>query len=161
MRLEDAIKQPKFGNEKDKAMLNVMYTAAWWNLQSTKLLKPFDISWQQFNILRILRGRKGKPATVKLLTERMIDKMSNASRLVEKLRKKGLVERNECEHDRRRVDILLTDAGRELVEAASAEMKQQMDALLSDLSTEQAAQINELMEIVRRQEDSIVEAELK
>ena len=161
MRLEDAIKQPKFGNEKDKAMLNVMYTAAWWNLQSSKLLKPFDISWQQFNILRILRGRKGKPATVKLLTERMIDKMSNASRLVEKLRKKGLVERNECEHDRRRVDILLTDAGRELVEAASAEMKQQMDALLSDLSTEQAAQINELMEIVRRQEDSIVEAELK
>lgn len=159
MRLEDAIKQPKFGNEKDKAMLNVMYTAAWWNLQSTKLLKPFDISWQQFNILRILRGRKGKPATVKLLTERMIDKMSNASRLVEKLRKKGLVERNECEHDRRRVDILLTDAGRELVEAASAEMKQQMDALLSDLSPEQAAQINELMEIVRHHEDPMVEAE--
>lgn len=159
MRLEDAIKQPKFGNEKDKAMLNVMYTAAWWNLQSTKLLKPFDISWQQFNILRILRGRKGKPATVKLLTERMIDKMSNASRLVEKLRKKGLVERNECEYDRRRVDIVLTDAGKEVVEAASAEMKQQMDALLSDLSLEQAAQINELMEIVRSKESAILEAE--
>lgn len=159
MRLEDAIKQPKFGNEKEKAMLNVMYTAAWWNLQTTKLLKPFDISWQQFNIMRILRGRRGKPATVKLLTERMIDKMSNASRLVEKLRKKGLVERTECEHDRRRVDILLTKAGQELVDTASAELKDHMATLLSELTPEQAALINDLMEIVRAHEDDLVAEE--
>lgn len=153
MRLEDAIKQPRFSNEKEKAVLNIMYTAAWWNMQTTKLLKPFDISWQQFNILRILRGRKGKPATIKLLTERMIDKMSNASRLVEKLRKKGLVERTECEHDRRRVDILLTDVGRELVETATAELNVRMAELLEDLSHEQAIQVNQLMELIRSGEN--------
>jgi DNA-binding MarR family transcriptional regulator len=157
MRLEEAIKQPRFSNEKEKAVLNIMYTAAWWNLQTTKLLKPFDISWQQFNILRILRGRKGKPATVKLLTERMIDKMSNASRLVEKLRKKGLVERTECAHDRRRVDILLTDPGRELVETATAELDARMAELLADISTEQAILINELMELVRSEEEERAE----
>jgi DNA-binding MarR family transcriptional regulator len=157
MRLEEAIKQPRFSNEKEKAVLNIMYTAAWWNLQTTKLLKPFDISWQQFNILRILRGRKGQPATVKLLTERMIDKMSNASRLVEKLRKKGLVERTECADDRRRVDILLTDAGRELVETATAELDARMAELLADINDEQALLINELMELVRSGEEEPAE----
>ena len=153
MRLEDAIKQPRFNNEKEKAVLNIMYTAAWWNMQTTKLLKPFDISWQQFNILRILRGRRGKPATIKLLTERMIDKMSNASRLVEKLRKKGLVERTECEHDRRQVDIRLTKAGSELVETATAKLDVRMAELLEDLSYEQAVQVNKLMELIRSGEE--------
>jgi DNA-binding MarR family transcriptional regulator len=88
MKIEKAINQKAFKNPHQKAHINVLYTASWLSQQNAKVLKPFQISWQQFNILRILRGMAPQPATVKLLTERMIDKTSNASRLVEKLKRK-------------------------------------------------------------------------
>ena len=119
VKLEQAIQQKQFKSEFQKAQINVLYTAAWLNQQATQSLKPYKISVQQFNILRILRGMHPEPATVKLLTERMIDKMSNASRLVEKLYQKGLVERKSCASDRRRVDIVITKKGLDLVAKAS------------------------------------------
>ena len=93
MKIEEAIQQKSFSNEYQKVHINVLYTAAYLSQIASSALKPYKISWQQFNILRILRGLQPEPATVKLLTERMIDKMSNASRLVEKLKQKGYVEK--------------------------------------------------------------------
>jgi DNA-binding MarR family transcriptional regulator len=111
MGIEEDIKQSVFTSASQKAVVNVIYTAGWVNAKSNKLLKPFDISIQQYNILRILRGQKGKPISVNSLIDRMLDKNSNASRLVEKLRAKGHVERRTCEYDRRQVDVVITELG--------------------------------------------------
>lgn len=149
MKIEEAIQQKTFRDEYHKAHINVLYTASWIHQQSLRALKPFNISWQQFNILRILRGMHPQPATVKLLTQRMIDKMSNASRLVEKLKQKGLVERRSCVSDRRRVDVLITEAGLELLEQASQAMEAQLDPERWQLTQEEAAQLNELLDKMR------------
>ena len=90
MKLEEEIKQATFKNEFHKSIINIVYTSGWLSTILTQRLKPYDISIQQFNILRILRGQHPKPATVLLIQERMLDKMSNASRLVEKLRIKNM-----------------------------------------------------------------------
>ncbi len=115
MELEKEIRQEKFRDEYQKLVLNIMFTANWLNLKQIQVLKPHGISPQQYNILRILRGQHPKEVTVSLLTERMLDKNSNASRLVEKLRVKELVERQECPADRRAVNVRITDRGLDLL----------------------------------------------
>jgi DNA-binding MarR family transcriptional regulator len=149
MKIEDAIQQKKFRDQYHKVHINILYTASWLHQQSLRALKPFNISWQQYNILRILRGMHPEPASVKLLTERMIDKMSNASRLVEKLKQKGLVERRSCKSDRRQVDVIITEEGLELLKRASCAMDEQLDATKGQLSEEQAMQLNELLDAMR------------
>ena len=104
---------------------------------------------QQFNILRILRGRGGKPATVKLLTERMIDKMSNASRLVDKLKEKGFVRRQECEEDRRRVDIVITQRGLEITNKASEAVTRTFEAGIRRLSDMDLDTLSNLLDKMR------------
>ena len=88
MKLEEAIKQKKFWNEFEKAVINILYTASWLEGINIRRLKPHDISPQQYNVLRILRGSHPNPVMLGEITERMIDKNSNATRLVEKLRLK-------------------------------------------------------------------------
>lgn len=149
MRIEDEIQQTTFKSEYHKMNINVLFTAAWLNQQTTQLLKPYKISWQQFNILRILKGHHPKPATVKTLTARMIDKMSNASRLVEKLRQKGYVERTECLEDRRRVDIVITDLGLEMVDKASKDLEYLVEDLFDNISEEEAQQVNRVLDEMR------------
>jgi len=149
MRIEDEINQKKFKNEYQKLGINILFTSTWISSFNMQSLKPYGISWQQFNILRILKGMHPKPATVKLLTERMIDKMSNASRLVEKLKKKGLVERQACDVDRRRVDIVITDAGMKLIAKASKDLEKDMFSNMSSLSDEEANQLNFLLDKLR------------
>lgn len=119
MRIEDEIKQKGFKSNKEKALVNLLFTHHWIKEKQSKTHKEFGLSSQQFNILRILRGQHPKPASVKLLTERMLDKMSNASRLVDKLLEKGLVDRHYCPNDRRQVDVLITKKGLDLIGAAS------------------------------------------
>jgi DNA-binding MarR family transcriptional regulator len=147
--IEDAIKQPTFKTAAHRAQVNTIFTAAWLNQLTGQALKPFGLSLQQFNILRILRGRGGKPATVKLLTERMIDKMSNASRLVDKLKEKGFVERRECPTDRRRVDILITDAGLDMIERASEAVEASRTTAFSQLTDEEAVTLSHLLDKLR------------
>ncbi len=142
--------QEKFQGEYQKVQSNILHTASWLNLQSTKLLKPFNISPQQYHILRILRDRHPKPATVKLLTEHMVDKMSNASRLVEKLRQKNLVERKASDEDRRRVDVHITTQGLDLIDKATAALEREMQERLSCLSRQEAAELNRLLDTLRR-----------
>ncbi|MEM0995188.1 MAG: MarR family transcriptional regulator [Bacteroidota bacterium] len=154
MRLEEEIQQHKFRDEYQKLSINVLFTAAWMNQQTTQILKPYNISWQQFNILRILRGQHPKPATVKTLAKRMIDKMSNASRLVEKLRQKGYVERSECQEDRRRVDIVITDLGLKMLKEASQAIEENLEQQIQTISEQEAKQTNDILDKMRGSETS-------
>lgn len=149
MNIEDAIQQKQFKSEFQKAHINVLYTASFINQKTLQALKPFKISPQQFNILRILRGRHPQPASVKLLTEKMIDKTSNASRLVEKLRNKGLVAREACGEDRRKVDVLITSAGLELLVDASSVIDQMIQGYGESITMEEATNLNEILDRLR------------
>ena len=111
MKLEEEIGQKEFKSDIQKMLINILYTSNWLQYQLADNLKGYGITPQQFNILRILRGQHPNPARMHLLQDRMLDKMSNASRLVERLRKKGLVVRKICRNDRRAVDVKITDAG--------------------------------------------------
>jgi len=152
LKIEDAIQQKRFKNEFHKAQVNLLYTAAYINQQSTQALKPYNISIQQFNILRILRGLHPEPATVKLLTERMIDKMSNATRLVENLKKKGLFERKNCIEDRRRVNISITQKGLDLLVEASDALEAASLAQMEYLNDKEAELLNDFLDRVRTEE---------
>jgi DNA-binding MarR family transcriptional regulator len=147
MRLEDEIKQKKFKSEYHKLIVNIIYSNNWLLGNHAQYLKPYGISLQQFNILRILRGQYPKAATVNLLIDRMLDKMSNASRLVEKLRMKGLIERKINESDRRAVDVLITQKGLDLLD----ELSQMDDKLevMSVLTESEARELNNLLDKMR------------
>ncbi len=148
MRLETEISQKKFTNEYQKASVNLIYSYNWLMNFQVKYLKEFGITGQQFNILRILRGQHPKPATIKLLKERMLDKMSDASRIVEKLRVKGLAGRNICQHDRRNVDVCITDKGLKLLSEIDKQ-EHLMDEKLHNLNNKEIRHLNNLLDKMR------------
>ena len=148
MKLEEEIAQKQFRNEYQKAIVNLVYSFSWLNSQQVNIIKQFDITMQQFNILRILRGQYPKPATIKLLKERMLDKMSDASRIVEKLRIKGLVERTICAHDRRNVDVIITEKGLNLLKKIDP-YAEEMEKILFSLNEEEVKQLNILLDKMR------------
>ncbi|MGA9294766.1 MAG: MarR family transcriptional regulator [Ignavibacteriaceae bacterium] len=148
MKLESEIVQKKFKNEYHKAIVNIVFTYNWMIEKQTKLLKPYDISLQQYNILRILRGQHPNPATVKLIKERMLDKMSDVSRLVEKLRVKELVERDICQHDRRNVDVLITNKGLELLKELEPK-ENEMEKFMSNLNEKEIEHLNIYLDKLR------------
>jgi len=115
MGIEQDIKQVKFKSGHQKAGINIIYTASCMNLHTSHVLKQFDITPPQFNVLRILRGQYPNAITVNEIISRMLDKSSNASRIVEKLRAKDLIIRRECEQDRRQVDVSITEKGLDLL----------------------------------------------
>lgn len=147
MKLEDEIAQRKFQSNHQKAVINLLYTANWITARHSAQLKPYDITQQQFNILRILRGQHPTPASIKLLKERMLDKMSDASRLVDKLKTKGLVERKTCKADRRNVDVVISEKGLELL-ATLDYLDEQFKKIVA-LSDAEAEQLNLLLDKMR------------
>ncbi len=149
MKLEEEIKQSKFKSEFHKLGINIIFTANWLSLHHTKHCKQYDITPEQFNLLRILRGQHPKPATVNLLIERMLNKMSNASRLVEKLRKKGLVERQTCESDRRACDVAITKKGLDLLAKMDKE-EGEWNNIFSHLSEEESKKANLILDKLRK-----------
>jgi DNA-binding MarR family transcriptional regulator len=148
MELEKEIQQSKFHSDVQKMIVNLLYTASWVSHQHSELLKPYGLTIQQYNVLRILRGQHPNPATVHLIQERMLDKMSNASRLVEKLRQKGYVERRQCPNDRRAVDILITPQGLALLEKLDVAMKT-WEANFTTLDTSEIKTLNQLLDKLR------------
>ncbi|MFM7725621.1 MAG: MarR family winged helix-turn-helix transcriptional regulator, partial [Flavobacteriales bacterium] len=116
MRLEDEINQKQFNSESHKLAVNLIYTYNWLNSLHSAFLKEYGVTMQQYNVLRILRGMNGKPANVKTVRDRMLDKMSDASRIIEKLRGKGWARRSTCVGDRRACDVLITPEGLALLE---------------------------------------------
>ncbi len=117
MKLEDEIQQKKFKSIEQKLLLNLIYTANWLTSKQDSLFKDSGITVQQYNVLRILRGQYPNPCSIKLIKERMLDRMSDTSRIVDKLFAKKLLERKECPNDRRSVDIIITEQGLELLKS--------------------------------------------
>lgn len=148
MELEKEIQQARFDTQYQKLIVNILYTGGWMHGLQAQRLKPYGISPQQYNILRILRGQHPNPATINLLQQRMLDRMSNASRLVEKLRVKGLAERRICPEDRRAVDVLITQQGL----AVLAELDQsagEWEERFRILNEAEASQVNTLLDKLR------------
>lgn len=148
MEIGKEIKQSKFKSEHQKMLINILFTSNWLNAKHAASLKPYGISSQQYNLLRILRGQLPKPASVNLLIDRMLDKSSNASRLVEKLRLKKLVERSVCPEDRRAVNVIITQKGLDLL-AELDKNEGNMLKELKNLSEKEAEQINILLDKLR------------
>ncbi len=148
MKLEEEIKQSSFRNEYHKLAVNILYTYSWLMTKIADHLWKFDLTLQQFNLLRILRGQYPEPASISLLKERMIDKMSDASRLVDRLISKGLVEREICPEDRRRVNVIITKKGLNLLKKID-ETDQTMDNILKNVSKEEANLLNDLLDKLR------------
>jgi len=148
MKLEDEIAQRKFRNERHKVAVNILYTYGWLSALHSKIFKEHGITTQQFNVLRILRGQSPKPTTIKLIKERMLDKMSDASRIVEKLRQKGLVQRHISNHDRRHVDVFISKKGLKLLGALDKREKE-FDNHSSRLSASEAEALNKLLDKLR------------
>ena len=151
MKIEEAIQQAKpFKDAYNKAVVNCVYTASWLNSMMNTALKPVHLSMQQYNILRILKGQHPKSASIKLLTDRMLDKMSNSSRLVDKLVEKGLVDRITCPMDRRRVEVSLNQKGIELLAVASENLENAFRPKASAISQAEANQLSDLLDKMRQ-----------
>ena len=148
MKLEEEIKQEKFRNEYHKLAVNVIYTYGWLMNSQSKLFAKYQITGNQYNILRILRGQYPNPATINLLKERMLDKMSDASRLVERLRIKGFVKRNLSSDDRRCVDVIITEKGLKLL-LEMDKLNEKYDSLFENLSVSESKKLNELLDKLR------------
>jgi DNA-binding MarR family transcriptional regulator len=148
MKLEDEIKQKNFSSPYHRLTLNILFTASWLNTQTARILKPFGVTPQQYNVLRILRGQNQKPASVNLIQERMIDKSSNASRLIDKLVEKKLIERKTCPQDRRQVDIKIVQKGMELLASIDPQIKE-MEAHFRSLSENDATSMSDLLDQLR------------
>lgn len=147
IRIEEAIKS-KFKSEEQKLLINLLYTANWLKVWQNRFFKPFGITSSQYNVMRIINGQQDKPASVQLIQERMIEQSSNASRLIDKLEIKQLVERKSCPSDRRQVDILLTPEGKKLLLA----IEQQLDletTLLEGVDKKQIEIANNVMDLIR------------
>lgn len=148
MKLEEEIRQKKFRNEYHKLAVNIFYTHGWLDNYFSSHLKKSGITGAQYNILRILRGQHPKPASINLLKERMLDKMSDASRLVERLLQKGFVDRKICPEDRRRVEVVITEKGLELLKEIDTH-DNEIDIILSKLSLDEIRMLNELLDKMR------------
>ena len=148
MKLEDEIVQKKFDSDYHKLTVNIFYTSHWLANLHSAALKPHNLTIQQFNILRILRGQYPEVVNLKLIKERMLDKMSDVSRLVERLREKGLVERKICPKDRRNIDVCITENGLDLLKELDKDIEK-LDRLFSNLSHEEVQSLNGLLDKLR------------
>lgn len=147
MGIEQDISQAKFRNEFQKAGINLIYTFNWMNERVKTMLDEYDITPQQFNILRILRGA-GKPISTLQIRQRMLDKMSDTSRIVDRLLKKELVKKVTCEGDRRLVDVTISETGLSLLGRIDSR-QDEIDNIFKNLDEEQAITLNKLLDKIR------------
>ena len=149
MSLEADIKQEKFQNEYEKATVNILFTGSWlYNINAVRL-KKHVITPEQYNVLRILRGRHPKSMMLAEVTARMIDKSSNCTRLVEKLRQKGLLKRDICENNRRQVDITITEKGLQVLKKIDGEAESWLESL-KNITKSEAQELNRILDKLRR-----------
>jgi DNA-binding MarR family transcriptional regulator len=148
MSLEKDIQQEKFANEYEKVAVNVLFTAGWLrNLNATRL-KTHGLTPEQYNVLRILRGSHPKTMRLSDISCRMIDKNSNATRLVEKLRVKGLLKRERCEDNRRQVDVSITEKGLAILKRIDQEESSWLTTL-KNITKAEATEVNRILDKLR------------
>ena len=148
MRIDDEIQSTNFEDNYHKVAINISYTSGWLSNYFRIYFDKYNITQQQFNILRILRGQYPKPANINLLKERMVDKMSDASRIVDRLIQKELVSRCTNNKDRRAVDIRISEMGLQTLAKMDQEFKTK-DILQGNLSEDEAAQLSDLLDKLR------------
>jgi len=148
MKIKDAIQQQQFKNEWHKLRVNLLYSASWLSGNIKEFIEPFGITQKQFNILRILRGQHPEEITILEIRSRMIDKMSDASRMVDRLAKKSLLHKRPCTEDKRQTRVRISDAGLQLLRRIDREIAR-MDEILFNLNDEEAAVLNNLLDKMR------------
>jgi DNA-binding MarR family transcriptional regulator len=148
MKIEDEIKQQAFKSEFQKAGVNLIYTYFWMKERISQNLKEHDITMQQYNVLRILNGQYPKAVTTSTIRERMMDKMSDASRLVERLKVQGLVDKCVNSHDRRLVSVVISEKGRSIINTIIAK-QDVVENTLGGLSEAEARTLNTLLNKMR------------
>ncbi len=147
MGIEEDISQTRFRNDYQKALVNLIFTFNWANERVKATMDRENLTPQQFNILRILRGA-GKPLSTLQIRQRMLDKMSDTSRIVDRLIVKGLVKKVVCKNDRRLVDVMITDKGKKLLERLDAR-QDEIDSVLGNLSEKDANILSDLLDKIR------------
>ncbi|MBK6633090.1 MAG: MarR family transcriptional regulator [Chitinophagaceae bacterium] len=147
MSLEKDISQKTFRNDYQKGIINLIYTYNWMNEKMKSVFDKEGITGQQYNILRILRGA-GKPISTLQIRERMLDKMSDTSRIVDRLVLKELAQKNTCKNDKRLVDVSITLKGKKLLEKIDR-YENDMDAIFGNLSAAEAKTLNTLLDKIR------------
>ncbi|MFK7932597.1 MAG: MarR family winged helix-turn-helix transcriptional regulator [Saprospiraceae bacterium] len=146
--IEAALQQAKFKNEYQKLRVNLLHTANWLSNQMREVLRPYDITQKQYNILKILYAEYPTSVAIQDVRCRMIDKMSDASRIIDRLVSKELIEKKPCDHDKRSNRVFLSEKGIALIEQID-QSGTSMDAILQHLSEEQAEELNELLSLLR------------
>ena len=149
MKIEEVIKTNINLEDSKKIILNIIYTQNVINDKFNEVIKPHDLSSEQYNVLRILRGQKGCPANMCIIQERMLSKNSNTTRLIDKLLLKGLVTREVCPENRRKIEVLITEKGLELLTILDPKILEYEDLFASNLSSNEKEQLNTLLEKYR------------
>jgi DNA-binding MarR family transcriptional regulator len=153
MSIETDIKQKKFRSPYQRLALNLIYTSNWIQYQQVDGFREHDITSQQYNVLRILRGQYPSPIKVSDIAERMLDKNSNTSRLIDKLLAKKLVDRKSCPNDRRAVDVIITEAGLELLKKLDP-VVDEWDNNMNAITHEEADLISSLLDKIRESKNN-------
>ncbi|WP_367770936.1 MarR family transcriptional regulator [Flavobacterium sp. WC2421] len=151
MKIEDEIKSTIPLDISKKIILNILYTQNITNEKFNEVMKPYDISGEQYNVLRILRGQKGNPANMCVIQERMIAKTSNTTRLVDKLLLKNFVTRNVCPENRRKIEVMITQKGLDVLTELDPKVIEHEKHFSKNLNTEELELLNELLEKYRNQ----------
>ena len=149
MKFEEAIKSIHTLAISTKTVVNMMYTSRIMEEAIVAVLKQYGLSTPQYNVLRILRGQHGNAANLSTLQERMIDKNSNTTRLVDKLIDKGWVKRNVCERNRRKIEIFITDDGLKILKQLDPIVEQNNKHILKNLSKNELEELNKLLDKLR------------
>lgn len=151
MKIEDVIKATVPMENSKKIILNIMYTQNVLTEKFNEILKPYDISGEQYNVLRILRGQKGNPANMSVIQERMLAKTSNTTRLVDKLLLKNLVTREVCPENRRKIEVLITQKGLDILFELDPMVIEHEEAFSKNLNNDEIITLNQLLEKYRNQ----------
>jgi DNA-binding MarR family transcriptional regulator len=149
MKIEEIIKSNVAIDDAKKIVLNIMVTQNVLSEKFNEVLKPYDLSGEQYNVLRILRGQKGNPANMCVIQERMIAKNSNTTRLIDKLLLKNLVTREVCPENRRKIEVLITEKGLELLEELDPKVLENEKIFAANLNQKELVELNTLLEKYR------------
>jgi DNA-binding MarR family transcriptional regulator len=151
MKIEEEIKSTVPLDNSKKIILNILYTQNVIADKLNEILKPYDLSGEQYNVLRILRGQKGNPANMCVIQERMLAKTSNTTRLVDKLLLKDFVTRNVCPENRRKIEVLVTQKGLDILTELDPKVKEHENSFSKNLNSEELELLNQLLEKYRNQ----------
>lgn len=148
MKIEEEIKQDRFRNDHHKALINLTFTSGWLAAHQEEFFKGFGITASQFNILRILRGQEGKSISGAEIKERMLERNSDISRLLDRLARKDLIQRSQCPNDKRATDVSITKAGLAVLKEIDKKIDRTEKQILS-LSEAEARQLSKLLDKAR------------